>query len=34
MIAHGDLYQGGCIFHIELGQHILPVGIDGSAVQE
>jgi hypothetical protein len=34
MIAHRDLYQRGCILHIELGQHILVVRIDSSAVQE
>ena len=34
MIGHRQLDQGGGIFHIELGQHILPVGIDGSTVEE
>ena len=34
MIAHRDLYECGRIFHIELGQHILSVGIDGSAIQK
>jgi hypothetical protein len=32
VIAHRHLNQRGCIFHIELRQHIFPVGIDSRAV--
>lgn len=34
MIAHCDLYECRRILHIEFGQHILAVGIDGSDIQE